>query len=141
MSNFFSLKFEFFQLPEKNQNFRKFACKTRYSFVKLPEKLKFFGNLPVEIEFFLTRIHDPQISNQIGAAVAILLLISLWHHLDLGATIVCRSDPTWYKSDPKSTSSRRSTCTHNDLRRLGQKQPTFDFQSTSDMALCCLSSF
>ena len=27
--------------------------------------------------------------------------------LDLGATLVCQSDPTWYKSDPKSTSSRR----------------------------------
>ena len=27
--------------------------------------------------------------------------------LDLGATLVCQSDPTWYKSDPKST------CTQN----------------------------
>jgi len=37
-------------------------------FVKLPEKLTFFGNLPVKIEMFLTRIHDPQISNQIDTA-------------------------------------------------------------------------
>jgi len=34
----------------------------------LPEKIKIFGNLPVEIEIFWTRIHDPQISNQIDAA-------------------------------------------------------------------------
>ena len=27
--------------------------------------------------------------------------------IDLGVTLVCQSDPTWYKSDPKSTSSRR----------------------------------
>ena len=27
--------------------------------------------------------------------------------LDQGVTLVCQSDPTWYKSDPKSTSSRR----------------------------------
>src|SRR6218665_99314 len=26
--------------------------------------------------------------------------------IDLGVTLVCQSDPTWYKSDPKSTSSR-----------------------------------
>src|SRR6218665_210156 len=42
--------------------------------------MKIFGNWPVELKIFLTRIHDPQISNQIDAAVAILLLISLWHH-------------------------------------------------------------
>ena len=44
------------------------------------KKLKIFGNLPVEIEMFLTRIHDPQISNQIDAVVAILLLIYLWRN-------------------------------------------------------------
>src|SRR6218665_946942 len=27
--------------------------------------------------------------------------------IDLGVTLVCQSDPTWYKIDPKSTSSRR----------------------------------
>jgi len=27
--------------------------------VKLPEKSKFFGNLPGKIEIYLTRIHDP----------------------------------------------------------------------------------
>src|SRR6218665_338779 len=42
--------------------------------------------------------------------------------LDLGATLVCQSDPTWYKSDPKST------CTQNDLRRLGQKTTDFRLQ-------------
>src|SRR6218665_699053 len=60
--------------------------------------------------------------------------------VDLGGTLVCQSDPTWYKSDPTSTSSRRilpeTTCGD-----LGQKQPTFDFKSTSYMALCCLPSF
>jgi len=39
------------------------------SFVKLPEKSKVFGNLPEQIEMLLTRIHDPQISNPIDAAV------------------------------------------------------------------------
>ena len=43
--------------------------------------------------------------------------------LDLGATLVYQSDPTWYKSDPKST-----TCTLNDLRRLGQKTTDFPLQ-------------
>jgi len=36
--------------------------------VKLPEKSKFFGNLPGKIDIFFTQIHDPQISNQIDAA-------------------------------------------------------------------------
>jgi len=35
--------------------------------VKLPEKSKFLGNLPLKIEILLTRIQDPQISNQIDA--------------------------------------------------------------------------
>jgi len=34
----------------------------------LPEKSKFHLNLPGKIEILLTRIHDPQISNQIDAA-------------------------------------------------------------------------
>src|SRR6218665_1722711 len=58
MGNFLLGKSNFFNCLKK-PNFRKFAGKTQYSFVKLPEKLKFFGNLPVEIEIFLTRIHDP----------------------------------------------------------------------------------
>src|SRR6218665_2980949 len=78
MDNFLLGNSNFFNCL-KNQHFRKFACKTQYSFVNLPEKLKFFGNLPVEIEFFYPDSRPPQISNQIDAAVAILLLISLWH--------------------------------------------------------------
>ena len=35
--------------------------------VKLPEKPKCFVNLPGKIKILLTRIHDPQISNQIDA--------------------------------------------------------------------------
>src|SRR6218665_3525346 len=66
MDNFLLGKSNFFNCL-KNQNFRKFACKTRYSFVKLPEKLKFFGNLPVEIEIFLPGFTTPQISNHIDA--------------------------------------------------------------------------
>src|SRR6218665_2618324 len=69
-----------FLLPEENRNFRKFYCKTRYSFVKLPEKIEIFRKFACRNRNFFTRIHDPQISNQIDAAVAILLLISLWHH-------------------------------------------------------------
>ena len=37
------------------------------NFFKLPEKVKIFGHLPGKNDFF-TRIHDPQISNQIDAA-------------------------------------------------------------------------
>jgi len=50
----------------------------------------------------------------------------------MGVTLVCQYDPTWYKSDPKSTSSRRLVhkTTWGDL---GKKQPTFDFKSTSYM--------
>ena len=43
-------------------------------FVKLPEKKsKFVENLPGKIETFLTRIHDPQISNQIDAKCLIMV--------------------------------------------------------------------
>ena|SRR6218665_1949807 len=35
------------------------------------------------------------------------LEIYYYSEVDLGATLVCQSDPTRYKSDPKSTSSRR----------------------------------
>ena len=45
------------KLPEKNRNLSKICLETINFLVKLPEK----------IEFFLTRIHDPQISNQIDA--------------------------------------------------------------------------
>ena len=37
-------------------------------YVKLPEKMKLFENLPGKIEIFLIQIHDLQISNQIDAA-------------------------------------------------------------------------
>src|SRR6218665_1817708 len=80
VNGLFLLGISIFLLPEKNQNFRKFACKTRYSFVKLPEKIEIFRKFACRNRIFLTRIHDPQISNQIDAAIAILLLISLWHH-------------------------------------------------------------
>src|SRR6218665_1257807 len=77
---FFCLENQFFLLPEKIKIFGNLPAKLDILFLNCLKKLKFFGNLPVEIEIFLTRIHDPQISNQIDAAVAILLLISLWHH-------------------------------------------------------------
>src|SRR6218665_598740 len=79
----------FENLPEKNRNFSKISLE-KPKFVKknLPEKSKFFknlpekpffceiawkkskflGNLPGKIEILLTRIHDPQISNQIDTA-------------------------------------------------------------------------
>jgi len=69
-------------------------------------------------------------------------IICCWIMVDLGATctLVCQSDPTRYKSDPKSTSSWRLV-PKTAWGDLGKKQPTFDLKSTSDMALCCLSSF
>src|SRR6218665_523817 len=52
----------------KNRNFSKICLKNHF-FVKLPgKKSKFLGNLPGKIEILLTRIHDPQISNQIDTA-------------------------------------------------------------------------
>src|SRR6218665_2724707 len=39
---FFAWKIDDFFYCLKNQNSRKFACKTRYSFVKLPEKIEIF---------------------------------------------------------------------------------------------------
>src|SRR6218665_2677528 len=69
-----------FLIACKNQNFRKFAWKTRYSFVKLPEKIEIFRKFACRNRNFLPGSTTPQISNQIDAVVAILLLISLWHH-------------------------------------------------------------
>jgi len=45
------------------------------------------------------------------------------YQVDLRATLVCQSDPTWYKTDPKST-----TYTQNDLIRLRQKTTDFRLQ-------------
>jgi len=50
--------------------------------------------------------------------------LSLLLRLDLGATLVCQSDPTWYKSDPKSTSSRRLV----PKTTWGDGQKTTDFR-------------
>ena len=64
---FFSWKINILlKLPEKVDIFRKFACKNQNFCVKLPEKIKIFRKFAWE--FFFTRIHDPQISNQIDAA-------------------------------------------------------------------------
>ena len=52
-----------------------FAWKNRNFCVKLPEKIGIFRKFALEIDFF-TRIHDPQISNQIDAAV-----LSVYVHL------------------------------------------------------------
>jgi len=80
-----------------------------------------------------TRFHTCQ-----GWSAGCFHQISQGFCIDLGATLVCQSNPTWYKSDPKSSSSRRLVPTWGDL---GKKQPTFDFNLTSYIALCYLSSF
>ena len=49
-----------------------FAWKIK-TFLNCLKKSKFFGNLPGKVDFF-TRIHDPQISNQIDAAGAVGLI-------------------------------------------------------------------
>src|SRR6218665_1589086 len=82
MDNFLLKKSNFFNCL-KNQNFQKFAWKTQYSFVKLPEKIEIFMKFACRNRIFLPGSTTPQISNQIDAVVAmnaILLLISLWHH-------------------------------------------------------------
>src|SRR6218665_2366272 len=73
-------KSNFFNCLKKIKNFRKFACKTLYSFLNLLEKIEIFRKFACRNRFFLPGSTTPQISNQIDAAVAILLLISLWHH-------------------------------------------------------------
>src|SRR6218665_3801810 len=59
--NFFAWKINFLNCLKKNRNFRKFAWKTRYSFVKLPEKIEIFRKFACRNRIFFTRIHDPQI--------------------------------------------------------------------------------
>src|SRR6218665_1218011 len=44
-------------------------CLENKIFFNCLKKLKFIGNLPGTIEMFFTRLHDPQISNQIDAVV------------------------------------------------------------------------
>jgi len=43
--------------------------------VKLPENIEIFRNLPGKFEIFWSRIHDPQISNQIDVTVCIVILL------------------------------------------------------------------
>src|SRR6218665_2089190 len=77
---FFAWKIDDFFYCLKNQNFRKFACKTRYSFVKLLEKIEIFRKFACRNRIFFDPDPRPPDFNQIDVAVAILLLISLWHH-------------------------------------------------------------
>jgi len=58
----------FLKIAWKNWNFSKIYLDKSNVLVKLPEKIKCFGNLPGKTEILFTRIHDPQISNQIDAA-------------------------------------------------------------------------
>jgi len=92
--------------------------------------LEAIGKLPVEskllIVFSLDKHLHPPICYTLSQIKDPLL--------DLGVTLVCQSDPTWYKSDRRLV----PTTTWGDL---GKKNPTFDFKSTSYMALCCLPSF
>src|SRR6218665_1859390 len=48
--------------------FRKFPSKNQNFSVKLPEKSKFFGNLPGKSNLFLPGSTTPQMSNRIDAA-------------------------------------------------------------------------
>ena len=57
------------ELPEEIKLFRKFAWKNRF-FLKLSRKSKFLDNLPGKIDFY-PDLYDPQISNQIDAAVEV----------------------------------------------------------------------
>ena len=64
----FCLKNRFFvKLPERIDIFRKFAWKNRIFLAKLPEEIEIFRKFAWKNQKLLTRIHDPQISNQIDA--------------------------------------------------------------------------
>jgi len=54
------------KLP-KNQNFPEICLENQIFCVKLPEEIAIFSEMCLEKSNFLTRIHDPQISNQIDA--------------------------------------------------------------------------
>ena len=58
----------FYEIVWKNWNFSKFCLEKLKLFVKLPEKGKIFQKFAWKNRIFFTRIHDPQISNQIDAA-------------------------------------------------------------------------
>jgi len=58
--------------------------------VEILRKSNFFVNLPGKIEIVLTRIHDPQISNQIDAAVES-------YHLEGGLIIKVIRNPVQVK--------------------------------------------
>jgi len=62
--------------PEVAVNGKYLPGKSKF-FVECPEKLKFFGNLLGKIEVLLTRIHNPQTSNQIDTAGLYDLLITV----------------------------------------------------------------
>jgi len=65
----FALKTEIFlEIAWKIDIFWKFGWKNRKLFLKLPEKIEIFRKFSCKNRFFFTRIHDPQISNQIDAA-------------------------------------------------------------------------
>ena len=57
----------FVKLPVKNLNFLEICPEKSIFFLNCLKKSKFFGNLLRKSKLF-TRIHDPQISNQIDAA-------------------------------------------------------------------------
>jgi len=81
MSNYFCLENRnFLKIALKHRNFSKICLKKSKFFTNLPEKNRNFSKICLKkidislkfawkIEILLTRIHDPQISNQIEAAV------------------------------------------------------------------------
>src|SRR6218665_2400415 len=79
MENFLLGKSNFFNCLKKSK-FSEICLQNSIFFVKLPERIEIFRKFALEIEIFRSGSTIPEISNQIGAAVAILLLISLWHH-------------------------------------------------------------
>src|SRR6218665_1073244 len=98
MNNFCPENRNFLENCLKNRNISKLSLKKSKYFESLPGKIRFFlrnclmkskflGNLPGKTEILLTRVHDPQISNQIDSAESFSSPPSLEATLVNGLTI------------------------------------------------------
>jgi len=88
-------------------------CLENRIFFKLPEKMDFGGNLPGKIDFFFTRIQDPQISNHTPGRLK-KSQSERPHH----ACIQSPNNSTGFPSAPISRSKSLSSCIISTLRPL-----------------------
>jgi len=85
----------FFNYLKKSKFFKNLPGKNRIFLWNCLKKSKFLWNLPGKIEIFLTRIHDPQISNQIDAAAFIyFVFVTIIYNvtIQLGINNICSNN-------------------------------------------------